>query len=76
MSTINTIPKQRNDICQKIWDLRNKMAEQMKKMEVLHAKQFQTVGDAVDALYAVHGAWDSKEYAELESLIKEIRGEG
>ena len=75
MSNDELNPEQKNDIKQKIWSLRNKMEEQFKQLEAIHTKPFQTVGDGVDALYAVYHTWDSGEYSELETLIQEIRGE-
>ena len=75
MKTGELTPEQKNDIKQKIWSLRNKMEEQFKQLEAIHTKPFQTVGDGVDALYTVYYTWNSNEYSELETLIKEIRGE-
>jgi len=68
-------PKQKNDLYQKIWSLRNKMTAKLVELEAIHNKPFPTVGDASDALYTVYHTWNSDEYEELEELIKEVRGE-
>lgn len=66
--------KQKHELYQNMWALRNKMTEQMEKLENVHAKSFPTVSDGIEALYAVHNVWNSKEYSNLESVINEIRG--
>ena len=68
-------PEQQHELHQKIWDLRNKMAEKLEELEAIHHKPFPTVRDGSDALYTVYNTWNSTEYENLEEVIKEIRGE-
>ena len=75
MSETKLTATQKHDIYQKIWSLRNKMVEKLNELEYIHSLPFPTVGDGVQALHIVHKTWDSKEYNELEALIKEVRGE-
>lgn len=72
MSDKKLTAEQQNDLTQKIWSLRNKMAEQMEQLEALHAKQLPSVEDGIAALYTVHRAWVSDEYDALEKLIKHL----
>ena len=65
--------KQKHDLTQKIWSLRNKMVDQLKEMELIHEKIFPSIDDGIKALHIVHRTWDSKEYNELEKLILKIR---
>jgi len=65
--------KEQNDLTQKIWSLRNKMEDQLKKLEKIHNIPFPTKEDGIKSLYMVYHAWDSREYNELEYFIKQLR---
>jgi len=67
-------PEQQHELHQKIWDLRNKMAEKLEELEAIHHKPFPTVRDASSALFTVYNTWNSDAYDELEMLVKQIRG--
>lgn len=66
-------PDERNDFEQSIWDLRNKMVDQLAKLEKIHHKILPTVDDGSRALYTVYDTWNSKEYENLEEMIKKLR---
>ena len=66
-------PDEQNDFEQSIWDLRNKMVDQLEKLQKIHNKILPTVEDGSSALYTVYDAWNSKEYENLEEIIKKLK---
>ena len=74
MSTLRELtPDERNDFEQSIWDLRNKMVDQLEKLEKIHHKVFPTVEDGSRALFTVYDTWNSDEYENLEKMIKKLK---
>jgi len=73
MSKLST--EQKEWIHTKVWDLRNKMEDQLIKLNEIHNICFPNDEDGAMALYAVYNTWNSKEYSDLETLIKSIRSE-
>lgn len=65
--------KLQNNMVQCIWELRNKMADELEKLEKLHSEVFPTVEDGSKALYTVYNTWNSDAYNDLAKLITEIK---
>ncbi len=74
-TTPNLTPEQRNELTQKIWSLKNDMEAATKRLDEILGTPMPKIVDGSDAVWTVYNVWNGTAYSELETLIKNLRGE-